>query len=100
MELHSHPVGQEARETFGLRGYRVSDPDKSAARRRDILRAAARVFTANGYFATTMDQIAQELGLTKGVVYYYFRSKEEILFEIVSTAITRAQENLDRVLAT
>ncbi|MDZ7726868.1 MAG: TetR/AcrR family transcriptional regulator [Dehalococcoidia bacterium] len=84
----------------GLRGYRVRDPEQRAARHREILDAAARVFGARGYYGATMDDVAAEMGLTKGVVYYYFRSKDEILFEIVASAVTHACERLLAVLKT
>lgn len=75
------------------------DPDKSENRRRDVLHAAARVFSENGFHATTTEDIARALGLSKGVIYYYFRSKEEIYLEVVSTAILGALERLESVLA-
>jgi TetR/AcrR family transcriptional regulator len=45
-----------------------------------ILRAAAVCFRQRGYHGTSVEQIAQELGMTKGNLYYYFRDKEEILY--------------------
>lgn len=53
---------------------------KAARRRNEILRAAARAFKKKGYYGTTMDDIASELLMTQGSLYYYFKSKEEILF--------------------
>lgn len=75
------------------------DPDKSESRRREVLHAAARVFSESGFHAATTDDIARAMGLSKGVIYYYFRSKEEIYLEVVSTAIRGAQERLESVLA-
>ncbi|RZI64369.1 TetR/AcrR family transcriptional regulator [Variovorax guangxiensis] len=51
--------------------------------RERILQAAAALFAAQGYAATTMAQIVRELGVTKPFVYYYFRDKQEI-FETLS----------------
>ncbi len=53
---------------------------KAERRRREILRSAARAFKKKGYYATTMEDIASELLMTQGSLYYYFKSKEEILF--------------------
>ncbi|NOZ95774.1 MAG: TetR/AcrR family transcriptional regulator [Acidobacteria bacterium] len=53
---------------------------KAARRKNEILRAAARAFRKKGYYGTTMDDIASELLMTQGSLYYYFKSKEEILF--------------------
>ncbi|MGX5397361.1 TetR family transcriptional regulator, partial [Streptomyces anulatus] len=47
---------------------------KGAATRRDILRAAARVFDAKGYSLARMDDVVRETGLTKGAVYFHFKS--------------------------
>ncbi len=53
---------------------------KAERKRREILRSAARAFKKKGYFATTMEDIASELLMTQGSLYYYFKSKEEILY--------------------
>ena len=53
---------------------------KRAARtRRRILDAGLRVFSKRGYERGSMDDIALELEATKGLLYHYFRSKEELL---------------------
>lgn len=46
----------------------------------EILRCAAEAFRRNGFAATTMEEIARRLHMTKGNLYYYFKSKEEILY--------------------
>ena len=51
--------------------------------RERILKAAARLFEAQGYANTTMEQVVRELGVTKPFIYYYFRDKQEI-FETLS----------------
>lgn len=48
-------------------------------RQQEILRAASRVFRRQGLHATGMRDIAAELGMAVGNLYYYFRSKEELL---------------------
>lgn len=53
------------------------------AKREAILAVAERLFHAQGYADTTMEQIVRELGVTKPYVYYYFRNKQEI-FEVLS----------------
>jgi AcrR family transcriptional regulator len=52
-------------------------------RRAEVLDAAARVFHAKGYAATTIQDIADEVGILKGSVYYYISSKEDVLFEVL-----------------
>src|ERR1700759_4700152 len=48
----------------------------------EILAAAAKLFAERGYRAVTIDDIGSSLDYTKSVVYYYFTSKNEILWEI------------------
>jgi len=60
-------------------------------REKDILRVAARMFLEEGYHGLNMDQIAQEIGCSKGTVYGHFRNKEDILMEMASLGVnTRA----------
>lgn len=69
---------------------------RSQARREAILRAAARAFREHGYHQTTLDQVAEALLMTKGSFYYYFRSKEDILFALHDDSLDRAIELLAR----
>jgi AcrR family transcriptional regulator len=52
-------------------------------RRAEVLDIAARVFHEKGYDATTIQDIADEVGILKGSVYYYISSKENVLFELL-----------------
>jgi AcrR family transcriptional regulator len=51
-------------------------------KRRQILDAAVRVFARQGFHATRVSDIADEAGVAYGLVYHYFRSKEEVLNEL------------------
>jgi AcrR family transcriptional regulator len=51
------------------------------AKRRAVIRSAAAAFRRRGYHNASMTEIAKSLGLTKAALYYYVKSKEEILFE-------------------
>jgi len=51
-----------------------------------ILNAALRVFSRRGMVATKISDIAQEAGLSHGLVYHYFKSKEEIFTRLVRRA--------------
>jgi TetR/AcrR family transcriptional regulator, fatty acid metabolism regulator protein len=48
-------------------------------RRTDLLEAAVRVFARKGYRAARVDDIAEEAGVAHGLLYHYFRSKNEVL---------------------
>jgi len=89
----------QTEQRTGMRGHRIQGPAHAEARRRAILLAAARCFARRGYDATTLDHIAAELGITKGLIYYYFTGKEEIYAEIRATAIADALARLERITA-
>lgn len=52
--------------------------------RQDILFTAARLFQEKGYDATSMQDVASALDLSKAALYHHFESKDEILFQIMS----------------
>jgi AcrR family transcriptional regulator len=52
---------------------------KRKLKRHLILESAVKAFASRGFYGTSMDDIADELHLTRGSLYYYFRDKEEIL---------------------
>ncbi|HEX7079007.1 MAG TPA: TetR/AcrR family transcriptional regulator [Candidatus Eisenbacteria bacterium] len=54
---------------------------KRARRREEILHAALRAFRDRGYHATTLEDIAERLGVRKTALYHYFPDKEAILYE-------------------
>ena len=57
---------------------------RSDARRRAILGVAREAFLARGYAATSMSEIAAKLGGSKGTLYNYFRSKEELFSAFIA----------------
>jgi len=52
------------------------------ARRNQILEAAAKLFASKGYHGATLGEVAEQLGVTKPLLYHYFNSKEQLLKEI------------------
>jgi AcrR family transcriptional regulator len=69
-------------------------------RREQILDAAVHLFVGNGYDNSTVDDIAKEAGLSKGSIYWYFKSKLEILFEIIDRHVQKSQAELVRMAET
>ena len=68
-------------------------------KRRQILDAAIRVFARQGFHATRVSDIADEAGVAYGLVYHYFKSKEEVLNELFSerwSLLLTAIEESDR----
>lgn len=51
--------------------------------REEIVEAARRVILRKGLAGTTLDAVAKEVGLTKAALYYYYRSKDALMFELV-----------------
>jgi AcrR family transcriptional regulator len=52
-------------------------------RRRQLLESAARVMERDGYFKVTMQDIAADAGVSVGLTYQYFESKEDVLFNVI-----------------
>ncbi len=67
--------------------------------RQQILETAQRLFTEHGYDATSLQMIADEMGLTKAAVYYHFRAKTDILHEAMRPGIQRLGALLDEAAA-
>ena len=63
--------------------------------RQQILETAQRLFAELGYDATSLQMIADELGLTKAAVYYHFRAKSDILHAALVPGIQRLERLLD-----
>ena len=57
----------------------VSDPRRVEARRAQIVRAAVKLFSEDGYYTTTIQRIAREAGISTGLVYQYVRDKDDVL---------------------
>lgn len=84
----------------------VTDPKLVGERREQIVRAAVKLFSEQGYFVTTIQQIAREAGISVGLVYQYFREKDDVLFlslkdvlETYEREIPRALEGIEHPLA-
>src|SRR5438876_429554 len=63
-----------------------------------IVAAAAKLFARDGFGATSLDDIAEVLGATKGALYYHVKNKEEILRLIYLTVLTVSEEPLRRIV--
>jgi AcrR family transcriptional regulator len=57
----------------------VETKPESADKRRQLLDAAVRVFARKGYHASRVGDIAEEAGVAHGLLYHYFKSKDEVL---------------------
>lgn len=76
-------------------GKRTKKPSAHAIEREDeILDAAAQIFHRKGYGATSLQDIADAVGMLKGSLYYYVSSKEDLLYRISRAIHDQALENL------
>lgn len=64
-------------------------------RRYDIIKTATYIFAFNNYKSVTTDSITNELKCSHGLFYHYFKNKEELFSEVVTSAIATAKELVD-----
>lgn len=75
-------------------------PRKSDLRRESILRAATELFDRKGYTNTSLDDVAQAIGIKREALYYYYRSRAEILLAIIGPQAEGLIEGMKEVIAT
>ena len=65
------------------------DPKQSkpATRLEEVLQSAANIFFAKGFHATSIEDVARDVGMLKGSLYYYIKSKEDLLFQLLLAGI-------------
>ena len=77
---------------------RLTRSERSAQTRRELLDAAERRFFRDGYHGTTLDDIADEAGYTKGAVYSTFGSKGGLFVALFDEVVARRIEEIRRLL--
>ncbi|WP_137844198.1 TetR/AcrR family transcriptional regulator [Microbacterium sp. 2FI] len=65
----------------------------------DVTRAAVELFAQQGYANTSVQQIVEAAGVTKGAMYHYFESKDDLLFGIYETLLSLQKARLDEIIA-
>lgn len=65
----------------------------------DVSRAAVQLFAAQGYANTSVQQIVAAAGVTKGAMYHYFQSKDDLLFDIYDRLLSLQKTRLDEIVA-
>jgi len=76
------------KKEVGITKTRVSEDEK----REIICRAAQKVFSRNGFYKTTAQEIADEAGVAVGTLYNYFEDKEDIFIHIFKSEMGQRQE--------
>jgi AcrR family transcriptional regulator len=72
---------------------------RKAAREDQLLETATRLFKEKGYHNTSMQDLADALGMQKGSLYYYIQSKEELLRRLLERATTFLATQIDEIYA-
>lgn len=67
---------------------------KNLERLQEICDTAAEIFFKNGYNATSLNQIADELGITKAGLYYYVESKQDLLYQIITLGLNSVEREV------
>ena len=73
--------------------------EKQQRTRKSLLQAAAQLFCKRGLEGTSIDEVAQAAGFTKGAFYANFKSKEELFLVMLDERFSEELERLDRALA-
>jgi len=71
---------------------------KIAKKKQEILRSAASVLAEKGYQGTTMEEIAARLLMTKGSMYYYFKNKDDLLYQCHQMILQMSIERIEEVI--
>src|SRR5690554_6210673 len=82
--------------SFGIREVVVLMNEKKIERtdtRERILEESAKLFAEKGYSATGIDEIARNVEITKSVIYYHFKNKEDILQTLIDEAFAQLQRS-------
>lgn len=66
-----------------------------AAKREAVLRAAVRMFNERGFFATSLDDVAASLGISKRTIYHYLANKDQVLLECVTIGLQQLLQAAD-----
>ena len=71
---------------------------KQQVKRQQIIEAAARLMVQKGIEKTSLSDIANEACISKGSLYYYYASKDDLIFDITDTHINQISENLFSII--
>lgn len=108
--MKSAPRTSKARSQHGTLRSKPDDPALLPPRiarrerrrersREELVQAARRVLLRDGIAATTLDAVAKEVGLTKAALYYYYPSKDALLFEVIFTTVQAQSQAVHHAVA-
>ncbi|WP_326834055.1 TetR/AcrR family transcriptional regulator [Amycolatopsis rhabdoformis] len=76
---------------------KAADPGEQAAVPRRLLQHATKLFAKKGFDRTSVQEIVEAAGVTKGAMYHYFGSKDDLLYEIYARVLREQTSQLERV---
>src|SRR3954447_26300946 len=77
---------------------KIKKTNKSFEKFNKIVDASAKVFREKGYKAATLEDIANEVGMLKGSLYYYIEKKDDLLYAVVERPLNEMTENLKAIV--
>ncbi|MFA5453339.1 MAG: TetR/AcrR family transcriptional regulator [Candidatus Methanomethylophilaceae archaeon] len=78
----------------------MSDTHKNPEeRKKEFIDVSIELFEEKGYENTSVDDIIKKMGVAKGLFYYYFKSKDEILYALVDQAVEDFAKSIDEVMS-
>ena len=83
------PSTEPDQSPFRSPGDRIEERER---KREAVLVAAVRMFNSRGFHATSLDDVAVSLGVTRPVVYHYLGNKDQVLFECVRRGLEQLQD--------
>jgi len=95
------PASSALRQTTPSSPWEPADKraQQREVKRNAVLQTAAQLFNERGFHATSLDDIAERLNVSKPTLYYYVENKDQILLECVKTALDLMQAGIGEVRA-
>ena len=89
----------KAKDILSKKIPRIAYRSKRARRRKEIIRIAAQLFSEKSYHDVTIDEIAAKVGVAKGTIYLYFKSKERLYLEILENGFEAIESLIEKEIA-
>jgi AcrR family transcriptional regulator len=76
----------------------MSEASTTAPIPEKLMHASVELFAEHGYAQTSVQQIVDAAGVTKGALYHYFKSKDDLLFDIYDRILSLQRKHLDEIV--
>ena len=90
---------QENRRTIRRQREKQENGKRVRLTQQEIVERATELFARKGFGATSLDDVAEALGVSQGALYYHIKNKEEILRLIYLTVLSASEEPLRRIVS-